>query len=643
MSFIYRDGNIVPLMKLNQGYRLHNRFKKFFGTTTVKNNLNQDVEVYNKTRDFYRNGYIQDEVTKRFVKALGIEWESFISNSVDSEVERMYFKLKDDYVWDGTYANTNVTASPSIGKIAPSREMIANAINTIPLGTEIKVRVKYGGELARYIKEHELEWYSDGVTIISSELNSERIREVMHSNPVYYFMNSRHALYIKDTIPYFAYNGSNIEIPTKPLPSVRNSPIVDVSCSESMYGIYSLIDNGDVFELKVDDSGKAIIEDEVTATSTVHQDEVVSYSYTLTYTFNGCSQTSYLVNTLNDWCLARDSYESKRLSKSFDIDTYKEDMVTATIDTKFKRIIADMYYREYFTVDDYYEDSLYINGYMKVDAVDKMKKRDFVKLITKNIDTDYTVESKEWWEDLLMVVLIIATLVIAFFTAGLSSGVSAAAIATFAGTAAIGFTIAGLILAELGGLSSMSNVKVLGNFATITGYIAMITGIYAAIQSIARNAARTALEQSAKEGAGKITEQAITDKLAEMSVSEIISNVFSNAVSSITNAFTSSSIESVNSFLSAMSDVVKVATKGYEFFSDQEKNKLDSEYEAIRKEEEEYNETILNRHLSKGGAVYELAHLRLSTPDMLQELDEEMKTLKMGTPSYTSWYTTVNS
>lgn len=644
MSFLYRDGLIVPRMHFNRNTAAYETFKKYWSTTTKIGVDGKPIEVYVPYMHFYVNGFISDTVTKKFVKAIGMSWEELTSQDVDSEIETMSFILRDGFEWDGSHANSDITSTPVGSKDPPDTFIIADMLNSsIPLGEEFTATVSYGGSLKRYINEHELSWIATGTSIESGPLDTDTIREVLHSNPWYYLANSRHIQYDKNSNPFYVYSG-NVNTNTSTSSYVpRNSALCDVATSSSSpYGIFALLGDDLSFTVSRDTAGNAIAsEEKVTTNSTVGNNEIVRYVYSYTYVFNGVTPSSPIVKEIYDWI---QNYYPDGKGNGIELnprDKINETKVTATIDTKFKNAILGMYSNTLLNGSSTVEDSLYLydydwmgeqTTYLKVDSCAVMKRSDFVKMLSKSIDTDYTVEDKDWWEDLVMFVLIIIVIVVSYFTAGLATGASVSAIAAFASYAAIGFTLSGMLLTQTGGLSSAGNVKILGSFATVFGYIAMITGIYSLIQNATKKLAAQALADAVKNSA----------PVVNASVTDIAIQIAKDVFQGITSVFTEGMSASANQVVNATSEVLQIATVPLKYYEDQEKKELDSLQDEYDELQDAYNESILNRSVFYGSTAYTMVEKKLMTPDMITDIDETIKTNVMGTPSYIAWSTSVS-
>jgi len=488
--------------------------------------------------------------------------------------------------------------------------------------------------------------------------------------------------------------------------SPRTLPTANLSCTKTPLAVLAVLDNGSVFTPILDSNGDVLIKNEVIATRSAAptdddgnlinpyepEGEVLEYSYTLTYKYNGAISYDYLVSEMYNWY---DYYIdiTDPILKLTALDKYHETAITSTIDTKIKHELIGMMWDDASTGDpantsttfvdtvdsngtvtstnkvtrtisglylyittenvddaDYGMNFARAQAYLIVEKVRMMKKRHFIKLLTTKIDTDYKVEKKKWWEVVLFIVLIIISIVVAFFTSGLSAAFSWPALAAFAGGLALGFSISGLILSEVGGLSAQGMVKVLGAFATIIGYVAVLLGIYAAITAMAQAATEATLREAAAAAGENITSSvsqeaisaAAASKVAAMSATELINAAVTGAVEMVKSAFTSAAMGQVGQLANGVMQGVGLITQGYNYYLDQEAK----EVEALQKEYDEYvdqqNEEILNRPYTNSPLVTSITIERLSSPDMLQEMSIKKDEPIGRDKSFSAWYSDVN-
>lgn len=616
MSFIYRDASVVPRERTNQAISNYKRFDKFWGRRIV-----DGIESYEVSSPFFytKAGFDQSETTKKFVKSLGINWSEFIAQDINEEIEGMFFTLRGGFEWDGTkaYAPFSTPKTPTEAFIVPTPQQIVDNFNSaIQVDERVKVTVSYGGQLKRYIDEHELEWIATGVEVVSGGLNTSAIRSVLHSNPWYYFANSRHEPYVKNSTPFQLYDGNQGEkIPLAgSYLSDRKLPPCDTSSTVDILGTFALLGDNASFEIVLTDGLPRIEESIITKSTGINDGEALEYQYTLEYIFKGVSASSSMVKQIHNWY----SFYFENLD---DIpitdgtrDRYKEEITTSAIDTKMKRAMIDM------MIDPNPDttDSLYAKdgaAYLRVDAVKEMKKRDFTRLLSTKIKVDYKVEKASFFEVVLAIVMIVVSIVIGFFTAGSTWAYTPMWFTVLAGTTATAMTVGGLVLSQIGGLSAMGLVKVIGSFAQIAGMISLVAGITSNFVGLTNRIATEGFKQTAT---GLLTETVT-------SIKKRITGLFETGTS-----------------VNAMKDMIKLASTGFEFYSDEERERLQAEYKTLQEDETKYNEEILNDYFTNAPAIFTLSHERLSTPDMLQDLAIEIEDRVGQDENFRIWNSNVN-
>jgi vacuolar-type H+-ATPase subunit I/STV1 len=193
----------------------------------------------------------------------------------------------------------------------------------------------------------------------------------------------------------------------------------------------------------------------------------------------------------------------------------------------------------------------------------------------------------------------------------------------------------------------MGSVRLIGKFATIVGYAAMILGIYAAIKSLASKAIEEGIKQEALNLSKEQMKAEVTKRLAEMSISDVLTTALKQAIVSvkdaIVNVFTQSSMDSVTQSVNTIVDSLSNLLKAYDFYASEQTKKVEAELKELQEEEQKYNEEIQNRALMSMAGTTMLVHERLSTPDALQDLAASMQEKVGQDENYLAWYTDVNS
>lgn len=615
-----------------------------------------------------------------------MNWAEFTGQDVDSEIKKIYFEFKPGFRYSGERAYLpNIPPLNNLDIPTPD-EMMEVFESQFVEGDEIAVTISYGGSLKRYSEVHELGWVATGTGIETTPLNTTEIRNILATNPWYYYANSRHVDYTVDNPQFQLYDGT---VSAGGIPTPRSTPICSVACTVGSLGVTALMDNGTTFEPIYKD-GNLKVTNEIISTSDTSGGSVIKYDYTLHFKYKGIKPS--LVNELSTWY--SHYYQDRRdIPISYTPnDEYREELITSQVDTKIKKELVAMMYDSRLDYENptINENALYLSvpnmsslhwnentsntayksvaysNYLKVQAIKEMKKREFVKMLGSKLDTDYTVEKASWWEKIAMIAIIIIAVVVAVLNPPSGAAIAAAGgagstgatlltIAMFTGTMTLVLSIGAMILSRVGGLSAQGLVRQLGKFAAVLGIVATVTGILSFISNFANQAAESkTAEMAGKAGAEFATEAefnaAVEGVRASMSAIDylsyaidVVKTVVSDAISTVTSALSNTSTMSLSQTADAVMDTLKLATKGYEYVQDQEAQKLKDETEKLKAEEEKYNEEIQNRPYVQAAGVYELTHERLSSYDCLQEM-AIMVDSKIGRDhNYSAWDADVNS
>ena len=651
MSFLQRDLATIPRAKLATAQALYVHFNKFWKTKTV----GDGVEVYEPSAlIYYGGGFRQDTVTKKFVKALGMSWEEFTGQSVDDEIETMSFVFKPGFHWDGykAYSNHGDAKTPTYGFNRPTKQQIVDSINReYAVGEELKATIAYGGELKRYVSEHELEWVATGSRIEAGGFNSNTVRSILHSNPWYFFANSRHMPYSKDSNPFQIYTGNNDTLETYYSQSDRKLPVTEVYAEGSTHGVLAVLGDNNVFEVLLKD-GEPLILDPQTTTRHNSDGETLRYQYSLSYTFKGCDIYSQLVKDIDEWF--DNYYDDIRTIPIINrpVDKYKEELTTSTIDTKIKHVMKSMMVNPLTasSSSDPVEDSVYYyapdgngahSGLVKVSALASMKKREMQRFLSTMIDVDYTVEKASWFEKALSLVIIVVSVVIAVYAAGAATGILAQ-VAAGASSFAVSITIGSMVLSAVGGLSAQGQVQMLGDIATMAGYVALVTGIMAAYQAFTTSVAKSTL--------GTAAETMGSDAIAQAASKVTVGDMFNFAVDSvkenISSVFTDSASLSFKEVVSYVGDGVKMLQKVNDYMMDKDMEELKAEEAQLEAEESAWNESLSNNIFKDGSTTLAMELMKVSEYDSISLIDlakYEDSAVSFKTEDSRNWFIGVNS
>ncbi len=579
MSFIIRDFLSPSVAKFNSNSRLYQRFKKAWPNNGV---------VYDEQFRWYRGGSVRgDRDAKQFYKSLGTSFDELNRDKPSSgdEVEYIYFALN-----AGKYMFS-----------VPTKQEIVNYINSAmctgyggdmfgePVCTEydnvVSVTVDYGGTLRTYLAEHKKEFEiipdpsgdPTKAALTTTPFNATEIRNLLHSDPWFYFANIGLYEDIKRTIPAERQASQVNTAPNTWFKSLDFVPVTKTTTSNGLAAIFALYDNGSNFSRITQEDGLDYYNEIVYTVSTgldpctfncdglptytTTKGEVMGYKYTIDYHFTPVKTSSFIVSAIQDVC---QDIENEYNTPTRYSTAVKEDTTT-------KSAIYDI-------PDSDLTDDVWLNGRLRVEAAENFLKRwEFADLFGKCFYSGHKIEDAEWWEKLLGVVIIIVAIIVIVVVFFYTLGASAAATPLIAAAAGVGagamtLTFGMLLLSAVGGNSATKIVNVIGVFAQVLGYISMVLGITAWIQGAYQAYAAKAVEQGAVKAAADYTvDQFIKDVLSDMldSVLDAVTNTWDFMGDLFTGNVNSSpvSLNDVSDFLGNMETGMKVYN---EFFNDQE-------------------------------------------------------------------------
>lgn len=657
MAFIYRNALTPAIIQWNGFMSTYNRFKRAWSTTTEDN-----IAVYNKKLYYYRSkSFIEDTALKRFLKALGVEWESFKNQNIDGEIDDIWFYLNNKYEWDGstvgdTYYDTTAVSTQLVTPTAA--EIVTLFDDAFTIGDKFTVTVEYGGSTGRYIDTHEQTWDVNDIGVIeSTTLNSTEIREQLNSDPWYYFANSRHLDPILDSNQFQLYDGSVIDYTTAHNEHNRASnrllgtTIVSTRKTESTQnpnealGIFALMhaSSGSTFTT----NGEIL--DEKYSTSSSPDGEVLAYTYSQEFTYNGITEDNSLITDILLWFTNQPTLTIKHRPRFRPVGEYRDDLTYSTKDTSFKKVLDSMVmYEDPIThlVTRDVTNSLFYDGKLRVIEAGQMRKRHFTEMIATSLETDYKVEDAEWWEIVLTVIIIIVAVVVGVMTGGASfaaSGTIFSAIATGAGYASLILAIGMTALSMVGGLSAQGLVKVIGAFAQIVGWIATITGLMAAVQAAGRVAAEQAAKEAGADLATKAGQEAVKNIMLEQTFLDQVGAYLNQSLTSVTTKLTEFVSMDLSSQISFISDSISTITKGLDFYADKENEALEKELETLKEEEKANDLENLSNQLKHPAEIYMLMSEEIHSPDMLANLDKDVQSKIGQDKNFAMWNSNVNS
>ncbi len=653
MSFIYRN-QLLPVTALwNSFSSVYKRFDSVWGK--------QDITYARKLYYYRGKQFINDPKLKRFLKGLGIRWDEFSEQEIDSEIEEIWFYIDPTYVWDGSYAGDSrvgVSTKETTQLVTPTRTEIVEMFNeAFTEGDELVVKVDYGGANKRYISEHELPWTINDVgvvysspaeseehasEIVTTPLNTIEIRNTLNSNPWYYFANARQKPYAKNSDQFQLYNDYNPEMPYGDSlnPSSRILGTTQVSTEQDPLGIFALMGNDNIFE-RVDN----VFNEGYLSSDGKLDGQALKYTYSQKYKYHTMVEDNPLVDDILLWFEKKSVLKIAHRPVFRPVGEYREDISYHTRDTAYKKVLLSMErYLDPVTGKATKEvsNSLFYNGMLRIEESRLMRRRHFTEMIGTSLDTDYKVEKASTWEKVLAVIIIIGAIVVGIMTGGTAFAAGSliwSSVATGAGYASLILAVGMYGLSMVGGLSAQGLVKMIGAFAEIVGIIAIISGVMAAVE----NAGKMLAEQTLKEAGKEITKDAVKNEMLKQTLTEQVSALIDQTFDAITSKLTEFVTMDLGDKASFISDGLSTISDGLEMYQDNEQKNLEKELAIMEAEADKNEMEILSNQLKNPAAIYELMEEELHSPDMLSKLDREIQSGIGQNKSFSIWNSNCNS
>lgn len=503
MAFIYRDFLTPSIAEWNNYSMLYQRFKKAWGT-----HMEGSVKVYNRQLEFWNenSGLTTNTNTKRFFNAIGIEYADLQKESYEG-ASRVFLTFD--------WSKLNFTAL--------SLETIVYKINTtIPIDTEFTLQVRYTGSFKKVAPNHLIFnntlGDNDLTNIGNYVTDPNEIIAMLESDPIAYFANG------VDSAAGISVDTLTTSLIMDPLNKLSTTPtsiapltIVQAKGLNDIYSLALLDNNTDFVKVKVSN---------ITYKITSNVPQTVDIQYNVTYKrIHNVTTTSTIVTRIKS---IADSIASSYTKKSF----ARPQLITLIEDTLLKTAIKSM-------DDTVYDTSVLLyNGYLRVDAAANMKRKDFGKMLTKVLKSDYDEVKAEWYEVLIAVILVVVAIVVGVISFGASVGgfsALASALALSSAVLSIGLMVYANIFPY-----AMDMIRLIGKFAQMIGLAASLLGILATVQStfnkFAQAAGDRAAEEAAKTGTSKSVIEELKNKAIEnYSIGDFIGDMFDQFFDSVTD------------------------------------------------------------------------------------------------------------
>lgn len=430
MSFIERDFLSPARLFWNKHMAIYRQFKRAFPEITV-----DGIQVYSKELNLYNNGAITDDrTTKRFLLKLGVQFGTLEKQDYDG-IKRLFMTFdsqKYNYVKPGT---------------ADIMSPLAVSFN---VDDTFSIKIAYGGDSLRRFSDHAS--FRSDINLLIAKLDAE---------PLVYYAGNQPATTETNHYDYGNHASKN----------PNYIPPVAIKAQNNDLEATALLDNGTYFER--------------TGVRDVY------------YKMKKTATAGYVVDEISfiyDYKVIKavDSIDSVLITNLDLVSTDIQTNMSATGDKaiEFNRGINDTNQIRKFLISlQPHDDTLFYNGYLRVASVAAMKKSEFVQVLAKTIKIDYEEEDTPWWQDVLMVVLIIA---VTIMTAGMATApaVSAATgwvlvgeIATILGTASLFLQVGLMIISILPGGGNLGSIgRFIGKVAQVLGTAAAILGAFNAMR-----------------------------------------------------------------------------------------------------------------------------------------------------------------
>lgn len=524
------------------------------------------MEVYNGVLFYWIGALRSDKPFKRFINALGIEYSQLQNSSYDG-VDNVYFKLE-PYKYSYT---------------APEKSAIVSDLNSVfSVNDEFELYIHYSGQTKRVVSNHWKQIQNTAGNKISDyTIDTVGIRATLHSDPIKYFANASLAsagvLTIRSNNNIFSRISQ-----TAARTSPRSTPVTSVKYNKNTTHIYAtlaLLDNGSMFTRQ-----GGIYDERTTVTKTTNSDVYFEYSYKVKYKVTSIATTdSYIVNQID---LVSNAMQNALRYKGSNIYA----IANSASDTTLKEAVVAMNNVEAI--------GLTYNGFLRVDAVAMMKRKEFVNMLSRIIGAGYTESESKWYEKAIAVIVILVAIVVFVYSGGVSAATSGNLVVlseSLAATTAV-LTI-GMTMYAAAFPRATDQTRMIGKYAQIVGIAAMVTGVAAAIQTSWQ---RMVTQEAARQMAAGATEQQAAAYVAKLGIMDFIQFMVENAVNSIKSSIMSSfsSITQPSTWsLPSLSEITLTDVSGWlrnmntameqymKFFGDSKQYSTATEDEQAKKED----------------------------------------------------------
>ena len=604
MSTINRDFLGPARAKQAGANATYQLFKGVWGT-----HMEGSVEVYNSSLTYWNGSVRSDKAFKRFINKIGLEYAELESQSYDG-LRSAYFKLD---------------ASKYSYEPMDQAAIAADLGEKFSVGDEFEVSVTYGGDLKRYVTSHWIAdgvgGYDVDTAAIRAMLDSDKIKYYANASTeasgvpfqetdtniydINVGTNSTSSttpvtkiefnnLYITidtivtttttttvDTITTVVHkditttttdrNGTDdpdgifdetvVVTATNETTVVDNTagnpvgvtvvvdPVVTDIQDRTVYDALALLDDGTTFEQQGD-----VYSEKVTAVETTDQYGntmvIGEYSYIIKYkVISDVLVSSYIVDECST--IAHSLYDSLYNATS---SVYS--ITNSAPDTLIKEAV--------YMMNNGATSAAFYNGYLRVDYAAGIKRKDFVDILAKCFGTGYVKKKTKWYQKVIAIVIIIIAIVIIVLTwwtgVGNVAGGSMAALGLGLLYGSAFLTISMMLYAAAFPYAT-DGITMIGDFAQIVGYAAMVVGVYNLVisswQAYATQAGAEAGANAAQSAyaSGTTSSETLMEVYNEANATAIANFTFGDFMGAMTQDLVSTISSSATGALDSVSNV----------------------------------------------------------------------------------------
>jgi len=275
-------------------------------------------------------------------------------------------------------------------------------------------------------------------------------------------------------------------------------------------------------------------------------------------------------------------YKYKRIgylddSSPIVVDMY-DDMVNAAVDSdtdiRASKVRSLLARRETGLTN-----TLWYDGMIRTESSRLLKKHDYANLVFGSLGTGYDQKKSKGWLKILAIIIIIVVTVITWNPgAGLAAGAAVTAtstltaIAVTAAAVTLALTVYSMILVKHGEAGSAQYV---GRWIKVSGFVATVAGVMAAISSLTQQALKAATERSLQNMAASAGTEVVASS-AEVAVANAGVSSVEVTVGDLVKAGTDMAMKSVESSTSGVLNSLSTASKVVNPLMEwREKNKME--------------------------------------------------------------------